>query len=125
MTLCESTSAYLNRFNHAWRKRTTLSYTRFVTQCCAAFEGSPVPSDILISPLVKANELLSRVNDHFSYSDIDNADIKGDMILEMSTTSFVAELDNIRGSIASNHVLRNNSECSTFPSNQFCSLLLF
>ena len=59
--------------------------------------------------------MLSRVNDHFSYSDVDNADVKGDVILEMSTTSFAAELDNIRGSIATDHVLRGNSEYSTLP----------
>lgn len=99
-----------DRFNHAWRKTTTLSYTRFLSQCCAAFQGSSVPSDILINPLIKANELLSRVNEHFSYFDIDNAEIRGDIILEMSTSSFLAELDRIRESIAFDQTLKSNSE---------------
>jgi hypothetical protein len=92
-----------------------------VSQCCAAFEGSSVPSDILISPLVKANELLSRVNDHFSYSDIDNADIQGDVLLEMSTTSFLAELDHIKESIAFNQILKSNSECQKVLVKLCCS----
>lgn len=96
-------------FNHAWRKTTTLSYTRFLSQCCAAFQGSSVPSDILINPLIKANELLSRVNEHFSYFDIDNAEIRGDIILEMSTSSFLAELDRIRESIAFDQTLKSNT----------------
>ncbi|KAH7379244.1 hypothetical protein DE146DRAFT_682374 [Phaeosphaeria sp. MPI-PUGE-AT-0046c] len=101
-------------FNHAWRKRTTLSYSRSLKQCCAAFEASSVPSDILISPLIKAKDLLSRVNDHFSYSDLDNADLKGDVILEMSTTSFLVELDQIRESIASNQTLQRNRTWSAW-----------
>jgi hypothetical protein len=98
------------RFNQAWRKRTTLSHPRFITQCCDAFEGSSIQTDILISPLIKTSELLSRVNDHFSYSDIDNAEIRGDTLLEMSSNSFLAELEHIKAWTLPNPLLKDNSE---------------
>jgi hypothetical protein len=56
------------------------------------------------------SELLSRVNDHFSYPDIDGADVRGEIMLDMSTTSFLAELKHIKDSILLNPILRDNSK---------------
>jgi hypothetical protein len=39
---------------------------------------------------------MCRIGNYFSYDDIDNADVKGDIMLEMSTANFCTELDRIR-----------------------------
>jgi hypothetical protein len=83
-------------FSQAWRKRPTLSYTRYMAQCCDAFDNSVVLTDQLIQPLIQSSELLSRVNDHFSYDDIDNSDVKGERMLDISVTNFLGELKRIR-----------------------------
>ena len=97
-------------FAHAWRKRSTLSYTRFMGQCCEILDNSSVPSDKLIHPFIRTSELLYRVNDHFSYDDIDNADIGGPMLLESAVTSFLGELKHIRSSISPHPSLSDNSK---------------
>jgi hypothetical protein len=81
-----------------------------MAQTCDAFEGSSIPSDVLIGPLVKTSELLSRANDHFSYSDIDNAEVRGEILLSMSTNSFLAELQHIKDSTSYITLLRGNSK---------------
>jgi hypothetical protein len=98
-----------------------MAYTRFMAQTCDAFERSAVLSDTLIRPLVKASELLSRANDHFSYSDIKNAEVRGAILISMSTNSFLAELQHIKDFISFFPVLKDNSEsfergtnCSTY-----------
>jgi hypothetical protein len=109
MHIYDST-ANQSRYAQAWRKRTTLSYTRYMAQCCDAFAESSVPTDVLIRPLIKAGELLSRVNDQFSYDDIDNADVKGEILLEMSVTSFLAELKHIKDTTLLSPLLHHNSK---------------
>jgi hypothetical protein len=103
------------RFNQAWRKRTTLPFTRAITRSCDAFDGSSVSTDILIRPLTKITELMSRVNDHFSYPDIDDAEVRGEMMLDMSATSFLAELSHIKESTFSSPLLQGNSKSSPKP----------
>lgn len=63
-----------------------------MAQCCDTFTQSTIPTDTLISPLIKMCELASRVNDYFSYDDIENADVNGELMLEMSTSNFRREL---------------------------------
>jgi hypothetical protein len=53
---------------------------------------------------------MSRVNDHFSYPDIDDAEVRGEMMLDMSATSFLAELSHIRESTFSSPLLQGNSK---------------
>ncbi|EAT77398.2 hypothetical protein SNOG_15173 [Parastagonospora nodorum SN15] len=96
-------------FAQAWRQRTIMPYTRFMAQTCDAFESSAVLSDTLIRPLVKASELLSRANDHFSYSDIDNAEVRGAILISMSTNNFLAELQHIKDFISFFPLLKDNS----------------
>ncbi|KAH7087002.1 hypothetical protein FB567DRAFT_560770 [Paraphoma chrysanthemicola] len=97
-------------FSQSWRRRTTLPYTRYMQQCCDSFSESSVPTDALIRPLTQASELLSRVNAHFSYDDLENAEIKGEMLLDMSVTSFVRELSHIKASPGVTILMRSNSE---------------
>ncbi|KAL5116259.1 hypothetical protein ACEQ8H_005817 [Pleosporales sp. CAS-2024a] len=88
---------YLNVvFTQSWRQQPTLPYTRFMTQACDQFDASPIASDVLISPLIKTSELWSRANNHFSYTDLENADIRGENLLSMSTKGFLAELKHIK-----------------------------
>lgn len=70
-----------------------------------------MPTDALISPLVKASELISRINDHFSYDDIESADVQGDLMLEMSTTNFHEELKRLKESSSKIPFVRDNSTC--------------
>jgi hypothetical protein len=81
-----------------------------MAQCCDAFDVSSVPTDVLIRPLIKASELLSRVNEQFSYDDIDNAEIKGEMLLEMAVTASFAELKHIKDATLLSKVLHENSK---------------
>jgi hypothetical protein len=83
-----------------------------MAQFTDTFHKSSIPSDALIIPLLKASELMSRVHDHFSLSDIDNADVKGDILLSMSTNNFLAELTHIRDFTSSNPLLQNNGTFS-------------
>lgn len=81
-----------------------------MSQCCDAFDGSSVISDALIRPLIQASELLCRVNEHFSYEDIDNAYVKGDVLLDVSVTTFLTELKHIRDPALSSEFLKHNSK---------------
>ncbi|KAF2831676.1 hypothetical protein CC86DRAFT_142368 [Ophiobolus disseminans] len=96
-------------FAQAWRKRTTLPFTRWMAQCCDAFNGSSIPTDALIRPLIQTSELLSRVNTHFSYDDIEHTDVKGEMMLEISTSSFLGDLAHIKDSASSSPFLNQNT----------------
>ncbi|KAF1935721.1 hypothetical protein EJ02DRAFT_415320, partial [Clathrospora elynae] len=97
-------------FAQAWRKRTTLSYTRYMGQCCESFVNSSMITDKFIPPMIQSCELISRVNDHFSYDDIENSEVNGELMLEMSTSNFRKELKRIRDSAArSTEVLQNTT----------------
>lgn len=98
------------RFSQAWRKRATMSYTTYMAQCSKAFDGSTVPTDILISPMIQACELLSRVNDHFSYDDLENSEIRGELLLDMSVTNFLDELKRIRDTVPTSALTFQNSK---------------
>lgn len=100
----------IGSFAQAWRKRTTLPYTRYMAQCTEAFAGSDVATDDLIKPIIQASELLARVNEYFSYDDIDNSDIRGENMLQMSTTNFLGELKRISNAVATQSLLSSNSK---------------
>ncbi|KAF2707864.1 hypothetical protein K504DRAFT_458347 [Pleomassaria siparia CBS 279.74] len=87
-------------FSQAFRKGKTMGHTKYMTQCCKTLaERQEEPTDVLISPLIRLSEMMGRINDHFSYDDIDGAEIKGDMVLEMSMRGFRSELDCIKSGI--------------------------
>jgi hypothetical protein len=56
-------------------------------------------SDVLITPMVELCELTCRISDYFSYDDIENAEVRGDMMLSCTILNFRADLDRIRVSI--------------------------
>lgn len=89
-----------------------MPYTRSMAQFAETLNNSSVASDAMISPVMKASELLSRVHDHFSLSDIDNADVKGDILLSMSTQNFLAELKHMKDFTFSNPLLKDHSMSS-------------
>ncbi|KAF2634079.1 hypothetical protein P280DRAFT_474889 [Massarina eburnea CBS 473.64] len=94
-------------FAQAWRKRATMQHTRYMAQCAERVSSRlEYPSDALVSPLIQLSELSCRVNNFFSLDDIDNADVKGDLMLEMSTANFCAELDRIRDTVP--FIIKNN-----------------
>ena len=74
-----------------------MPYTQSIARACQNFSHQPEhPSDLLIAPLIQLSELLCRVNDHFSYDNIEDSDIHGDINLEASTSNFSAELRRLR-----------------------------
>jgi hypothetical protein len=81
-----------------------------MTQCCDAFSSSPVPTDALIRPFVQASELLSRVNTYYSYEDLDNAEVRGEMILQTSVNSFQRELLHMKRTASSPPQLKQHSK---------------
>jgi hypothetical protein len=75
-------------------------YTRTIARACQSFFQRPeYPSDLLITPLVQASELMCRINDYFSYDEIEDSEIRGETMLKLSTTNFSAELQRFRDSI--------------------------
>ncbi|KAI8940462.1 hypothetical protein NX059_004147 [Plenodomus lindquistii] len=63
----------------------------------------------MVPPLVRLCELCSRVNDHFSYDDIENSDTTNETMLELSTNSFRKERSLIREFTARSLGLRENT----------------
>jgi hypothetical protein len=89
-------------FTQAFRKGSTMNHTRYMVSCCQTLtENEEQPTDALIAPLIRLSVLMGRINDHFSYDDIDNAMIKGDMVVEMSICNFRVELEGIKETIPS------------------------
>lgn len=64
--------------------------------------------------MVKLCELCSRVNDHFSYDDVDNSEIEGEMMLELSTSSFRKEWLHIKEACSRVWPVKQNSELISF-----------
>lgn len=74
-----------------------MNYTRYMAQCCRSLaEGKEYASDEVITPIIHSSELMSRVSDYFSYDDIENADVKGEVMLGMSIANFRSEAERIR-----------------------------
>ncbi|KAH7383846.1 hypothetical protein BKA66DRAFT_511923 [Pyrenochaeta sp. MPI-SDFR-AT-0127] len=87
-------------FAHAWRKRTTMPYTRSLACHCQSLAEHPeYPSDALIAPLVRLSELMCRISEFFSYDEIAYSDISGESTLDLSTTNFRSELQRLQESI--------------------------
>lgn len=88
-------------FSQAWRKRpVTLGHTRYVTQCLEHLANCrEYTTDSLITPMIQLSALLGRINDYFSYDDIENADIKGESLLQLSVTNFETEVTRLAESI--------------------------
>jgi hypothetical protein len=84
-----------------------------MAQCCDAFIDPSVSTDALILPLIQASELLSRINVHFSYDDTDNSDIRGELMLDISATSFLGELKRVKE--ATPTTVQKNSQFTLSP----------
>jgi hypothetical protein len=107
-------------FAQAWRKRTTVPFTRAVADICQSFSERPsCPSDKLIAPLVKISEFMCRISDYFSYDDVENSELQGEHMLELATSNFRAELQNLRDAMPED--ARQNS---MWPRNTIFRLML-
>jgi hypothetical protein len=80
-----------------------------MAQCCERLASSTVPTDALIMPIVQLSDLVARVNEFFSYDDLENAEFRGNMMLEMATNNFRTELERIRSSTMGNKITEQNS----------------
>ena len=71
-------------------------------QCCQHLsECEEYPSDALIKPLVQISAFMCRVNNYFSYDDIDNAEVQGETMIQLSITNFQSELARLTETIPS------------------------
>lgn len=89
-------------------------YTRYMAQCCESFKHSCALTDVLISPMVQLCELWSRVNDHFSYDNIEYTEVHGELMLSMLTTTFRQEVKRIRDSIVASELAEKSGKCQFF-----------
>jgi hypothetical protein len=115
--------ANVRRFAQAWRKRPTLSHTRFMGRCCERLASSPIPTDTLITPFVQLSELIARVNEFFSYDDLEDAEFRGNVMLEMATNNFHVELERISSSMQIKDITKQNGRCTPYLYS-ICSILM-
>lgn len=74
-----------------------MRYTRTLARSCDTFSNHPEePSDILIKPLIHASELLCRINEHFSYDEVHDSEVRGETMLELTVDTFRSELQRLR-----------------------------
>jgi hypothetical protein len=77
-----------------------MPHTKFIEQCCLSFaERGEYPTDELICYLVRAQELSRRVQDTFSYDDLDNTEVRGERTTSIITKSLLSDLDNLQNSV--------------------------
>ncbi|KAF2493672.1 hypothetical protein BU16DRAFT_563824 [Lophium mytilinum] len=72
---------------------------KYWTCCQSQVDSLATPTDRLIAPLIHLSELGCRISDTFSYDDIENAVLCGEMILELTAPNFRTELDRLRTSV--------------------------
>lgn len=80
-----------------------------MAQCYNSFAESSVLTDALISPIIQLCDLATRISDHFSYDDIENSDIKGELMIKVSLGGFRGELMRITGSFSESSLVAQNS----------------
>lgn len=103
----------ITSFAQAWRKRSTMSYTKFTKQCCQSLANRElVPTDALIAPMIRMSDLMCRINDYFRTTTSRTLEVQGESLLDMSMKSFREELERIIDSTPSS--IRQNSEYVRF-----------
>ncbi|KAL5374714.1 hypothetical protein DPSP01_011732 [Paraphaeosphaeria sporulosa] len=99
-------------FAQSWRRPTTLTHTRYMDQCCQhLMDCQEYATDTIITPLVQLSTLICRVQDYFSYYDIENADVKGEALVQLSVANFDRELARITDSFPQT-LIQNNPTLS-------------
>lgn len=98
-----------DRFATSFRRRSFMPYTKYISQCCALLaQKKELLTDELISYFVRNQELSRRVQDTFSYDDLDNTEIRGEQITNITTRSLLSELDSFQSTVPDS--LRHNSK---------------
>jgi len=84
-----------------------MQYTTYMEQCCVGLaQKKEFSTDELIRYFVRSQELSLRVQDTFSYDDLDNTEIRGEQITSLTTRSLLSELDHVESTVPQN--LRDN-----------------
>lgn len=77
-----------------------MPYTKSLARACQSFSRQPYhPTDTLIAPLLNACELMCRINDFYSYDDIELSEVNGEAAIEVATNTFTAELRQLRDAL--------------------------
>jgi hypothetical protein len=80
--------------------RTALTYTKYMDYCCRTLEiAGEYITDRLIPHLVRSQELSRRIADTFSYDDLNNGELRGEFVVNLTADTFVQELDRLRHAI--------------------------
>ena len=70
-------------------------------QCCRHLaDCQEYASDTIITPLIQLSALLCRVNNYFSYDDVENSEVNGQAVVQLSVGNFENELARINESIS-------------------------
>jgi hypothetical protein len=73
-----------------------MPYTKYIEQCCLYLrQKKEFPTDELIWHFVRNQELSRRIQDTFSYDDLDNTEIRGEQCTNTTAKSFLSDLDNL------------------------------
>lgn len=77
-----------------------MPYTKYLTHASKLLADiKEVPTDAIIPYLVQSTELSQRVHDTFNYDDLENADIRGEAITNITVQSFTHELEILKASV--------------------------
>jgi hypothetical protein len=90
--------------------------------CCQSIAGvKEYPTDELIEHIVRSQELARRIFDAFSYDDLNNGEIRGELIVTLTSDAFIRDLDRLQ--LALPRDLQQNGE-DLFKSRELRTFLL-
>jgi hypothetical protein len=95
------------------RRPSPMAYSKHMGHCCQSLLTSPeYQTDALIPHLVRSQELSRRVFDAFSYNDPSSSEMRGELIITLTSDAFNRELDRLDHDLPPH--LRENSKSITF-----------
>jgi hypothetical protein len=99
----------LSRVATVLRRRTALSYTKYMDYCCQSLaELREYQTDQLIPYIVRSQQISRRIVDTFSYDDLNFGEIRGEFLVTFTSDAFMRDLDCLRKDVPPN--LMKNSK---------------
>ncbi|KAF4962597.1 hypothetical protein FSARC_9375 [Fusarium sarcochroum] len=94
-----------------FRTRCAIPYTGYIKQSCELLVANgEYPSDLLVSYLVRVNELCRRIFDNFGYDDLENSAMKSEFVSAMALQTLSNESTLLKETIP--QTLQDNREVS-------------
>jgi hypothetical protein len=80
-----------------------MAYSKYMEDCCASLtEAREYPTDALIRPLVESQKLARRIFDTFSYDDLNNVEVRGDLMIALMKEAFTRDLERLQFEVPQN-----------------------